>query len=513
MSQQAPAGGARSTVAVTAARRAAVVATVHSRADATSAALRRLPAGVAGVEVRADLAGDLDPVQLRRHAPGQLIYALRSRRYGGGGTDPPPRRWARLLAAARAYDIVDLEADHDLVPEVLAGIPADRRRICWYGADTDVDGLRRRFDRMARVPAALYQLAPQGGSFPAALAPLRLLASLGRDDVTGFGTAPAAAFSRVLAPWLGAPVVYGDRAGPTVAQLVTDYPFPDLPQLEGLYGIVGRSLHTSLFLRMVNAGFRDLSLPGLFLPLVVPDPADFQTQFWPAVAAGSLDELGLPLRALTVAVPYKPAAFTVAAQADPQARAAEAANLLLRQGTTGGRWRAVTTDGSAVLAALLHKAPRALASAGVDSTAAGGAVRASAGVAVIGCGAAGRAAATALAGAGASVTLVNRGVARGRSAAAQLGLPFVPLAAFQPGRYSVFVNATPVTDRPLFDLDGAPPGAAVADFVCPAGTTALVTAARERGMTTIDGREVLMYEVRQQFRLMTGEAMPASIHY
>ncbi|MGH3681837.1 MAG: type I 3-dehydroquinate dehydratase, partial [Natronosporangium sp.] len=331
---------------------AAVVATVEDRAAATGAALRRLPAGVAWLEVRADRTGDLDPGQLRRHVSGQLVYSLRSRRYGGRDADPPPSRRARLLAAASGYDIVDLEADHDLVPDVLAGVPADRRRISWHGDETDLNGLRSQFDRMVRVPAALYLLAPQAGSFPAALTPLRLLASLGRDDVTAFATGPAAAFSRVLAPWLGAPVVYGSPAGPTVEQLVTDYPFPRLPRLAQLYGIVGRSLHTSLFVRLVNAALRELSLPGLCLPFLVPDIADFQRRFWPAIATGSLDTLGFPLRALTVAAPYKPAAFAAAALADPSARSAQAANLLLREGKPGQRWRAATTDGSAMLAAL-----------------------------------------------------------------------------------------------------------------------------------------------------------------
>ena len=478
-------------------RRATVVATVHSRSGATAAALAGLPTGVTGIEVRADLTGDLNPHQLRRHGCGQLTYSLRSRRYGGHSAEAPVTRRTRLLAAARGYDLVDLEADHDLVPEVLAGIPAQQRRICWYGDETDLTGLRTRFERMARVPAALYLLAPRAGSFPAALVPLRLLASLGRNDVTAFGTGPVAAFSRVLAPWLGAPVVYGNPAGPTTDQLLTDYPFPELPSLASIGGIVGRSLHTSLFLRLINAAFQELSIPSLFLPFVVPGADEFHDRFWPAVRSGYLDELGLPLHALTVAAPYKPAAFAAATLADPQARAAQAANLLLRQPARqpGGRWRAATTDGSAVLAALLDAGPVA----GLPA-------------AVVGCGDAGRAAASALSDAGARVTLVNRSTSRGRFAASRLGLPFVPLSAFDPGRYGVLVHATPLDNRLPFPLDNVPAGAIVADFVCAAATTALVAAARSRGLTTIDGQQVLAQEVKQQFRLMTGRRVPASVY-
>jgi 3-dehydroquinate dehydratase/shikimate dehydrogenase len=493
--QLAPAGAARTAGGE---RRAALVAMVESRAGATGAGLRHLPAGVTGLEVRADLSGDLDPGELRARFSGQLTYALRSQRYGGRSADPPPLRRARLLAAARGYDLVDLEADHDLVPEVLAGIPAHRRRISWYGGDADLGELRRRFDQLARVPAALYLLAPRARSLAAALAPLRLLATLGRQDITAFGTGPAATFSRVLAPWLGAPVVYGSRQGPTVDQLVTDYPFPELPRLESLCGIVGR-LQTPLFLRRVNAAFRERSVPSLLLPITAPDLADFRPPGWPAVAGGLLDELGVPLRALTVAAPYKPAAFAAAALADPPARAARAANLLLREGPLdrpGQRWRATITTGSAVRAALLDAGPLA----GVP-------------VAVVGCGAAGRAAAFALSGAGARVTLVNRGVPRGRRAAAELELPFVPLAGFDPGRYPVLVHATPAADQPPFELDDVAPGTTIADFVCGAGTSALVAAARRRGLTAIDGRDILAQEVRHQLQLMAGRPDTVPAHH
>lgn len=496
MTEQLSPAGITRPAGPAAGRQAAVVATLQSRAEATSVALRRLPTSVTGVEIRADLTGDLDPSDLRRHIPGQLIYSLRSRRYGGRSADPLSSRPARLLAAARGYDVVDLEADHDLVPEVLTGIPAQQRRISWYGGETDLDGLCRQVDRMVRTPAALYLLAPHAGSFPTALTPLRLLVALGRDDVTAFGTGPAASFSRVLAPWLGAPVVYGSQSGPTVQQLVTDYPLPSLPRLEALYGIVGRSLKTSLFTQLVNQALQDLSLPGLFLPFLAPDLVDFQTRFWPAIEAGWPDELGLPLRALTVAAPYKPAAFTAAALADPQAQAAQAANLLLREGTRGGRWRAATTDGTALLAALLDTAQVA----GVP-------------VAVIGCGAAGRAAAFALSGAGARVTLVNRSGSRGSAAASELGLPFVPLAEFQPGRYPVLVHATSIDDRLPFHLDDVPAGSTIADFVCAAGPTALAMAARQRGIATVDGQAVVAQEVRHQFQMMTGQPLPESVHY
>lgn len=480
------------------ARRATVVASLRNRADATRAALRSLPDAVSALEIRADLAGDLDPRALRGDLPGQLIYSLRSRRYGGRDAGHAPARRARLLAAARDYDVVELEADHDLVPEVLAGIPPRQRRICWYGPEANLSKLRTEFARMVRVPAALYLLAPQAGSVPAALAPLQLLVSLNRDDVTAFGTGPAASFSRILAPFLGAPVAYGDPAGPTAEQLVTDYRFPDLPRLEGIYGFVGRS-PLPRYLRLMNIALQKLALPSRFVPFVVPDPADFETRFWPAIAAGALDELGLPLGGLTVARPHKPAAFAAAAMADPQGQAARAANYLVREpvsGSPGSRWRAVITNGSAVLAALCDRGPVA----GVP-------------VAVVGCGAAGRATAFVLSGAGARVTLANRGSPRGELASSELGLPYVPLAELRPEQYAVLVHATPVYEQIPFELSNLAGDATVVDFVCANRTTALVAATQRRSLTTIDGPELVLQEARHHFQLATGQPFPASVDW
>jgi 3-dehydroquinate dehydratase / shikimate dehydrogenase len=456
--------------------------------------LDRLPASVSHLEVRADLAGDLEPAALRRHFPGRLIYSLRSVWHGGGCADPPHARRRRLAAAAAAgYDLVDLEAGHDLVPEVLDRVPASRRRISWHGGPLDLALLRAQFTWMAEVPARMYLLAPAVGSAIEALVPLRLLAQVGRDDVTAFGAGPAGTWSRLLAPWLGAPVVFGrlgphrDPGVPTVDQLVTDYPFPALPPLRRLYGIVGQSVQTSLSPRLHNLAYRELDIPGLFLPFHVPDRATFLTRYWPGIATG-LDRLGIPLAGLTVTAPLKEVALSIADSASPTARTAGAANALVGR---AGRWQAETTDASAI-GALLRRVGVPL-----DRCRA----------AVIGCGGAGRAAAVALLAGGAEVVMVNRGGGRGRLAGELLGLPYVPLETFTPDGWSVIVHATPVgTDLPL-DIAGLDDDTVVIDLVYGPSSTSLVATARLRGLRVIDGWDVLSTEVAHQFRLMTGRTM------
>ncbi len=442
------------------------------------------------LEVRADLFGEVDPSRLRRRVNGRLVYCLRSRDQGGRFEGSPEVRRARLLAAAEHYDVVDLEADHDLVPDLLARIPAHRRRISWHGTAAGQGVFHERFDRMAAVRAALYLLTTAVSRAEQAMAPLRFLRDLGRSDVTAFGTGAAGVWSRVLAPWLGAPIVFGrvdgdDPEVPTVEALVTDYGFPHLPPLSAVYGIVGRSVLASASPRVHNAGYRALGIPALYLPFQV---ADFGT-FWDEVAGTGLTALGLPLRAATVVSPHKEAALATAGTAGPAARGSGAANSLVRRGSC---WHADTSNSPAITGAL----------AGVDIAVAGRRA------AVIGCGGAGRAAALALAGSGADLVLVGRDRRRGRAVAEMLGVGFTPLDEFRVEGCSLLVHATPVRDRVPFEAAELPDDAAVVDMAYGPTETAVAGAARERGLTVVDGWDVLLADAACQFRFMTGRHIP-----
>src|SRR2546430_1643067 len=216
-------------------RTCAIVATLTTAVWTEGRELRALRGTASGLEIRADLTGDLNPDTLRAHIDGELIYCLRSVASGGAFTGNSDERSRRLLAAAQNYDLIDLEADRDLTEELLAAIPPHRRRICWYGSGRDRDGLAAVFARMSRYPARLYVLAPEATTVEQAMAPLHLLKLLGRTDVTAFASGELGGCSRLLAPWLGAPVVFGGLGHNgahgllTIERLLHDYPFPALP--------------------------------------------------------------------------------------------------------------------------------------------------------------------------------------------------------------------------------------------------------------------------------------------
>lgn len=452
------------------------------------------------LEVRADLVGDLDPAPLRRVFPGKLLYTLRSRAEGGAIEVSPERRKRRLIDAASCYDLVDLEMARDLTPDVLRAIPAARRVVSWHGPVSTLEALQGTFRRMAAVEALLYKLVPAAVQAGDELAALLFLRKLERRDVIAFCTGLPGAWTRLVAPRIGAPVVYGalgEVAGapgqPAIRRLVEDFGLPDLPPVEALFGVVGNPISHSLSPRIHNAAYRELGIPALFLPFHAASFGDFWLE---VVESGALEEIGLPLRGLAVTTPYKEAALAVAGAESPRAGLIGAANTLV---WNQGVWEAEATDPEGVVVPLRD---RGIA---IEGRAA----------AVAGTGGAGRSAAAGLDGAGARVTLFNRGAERGLQASSLLGLPFVPLAELDPSEFDILVNATSLGRKegePLpFAVDALRPGAVVIDMVYGMAPTPLLRAAAERGAVTVDGREVLVDQAAGQFRMMTGRELPMAL--
>ena len=464
------------------------------------------------LEVRADRVGDLDADWLRERFPGRLLYTLRSRAEGGEFEGSRERRRPRLTESTAGYDLIDFEGDRDLGDDLLDAIPAERRLISWHGAPADLAALRARFEHLARTPAAFYKLVPTALHSGEELAPLALLAELGRSDVVAFAAGSSGAWTRLVAPRLGGPLVYA-AAGETPAApgqlaletLRTDYGLPELAPARRLYGVVGRPALRSLSPRLHNAAYRALGIPALYVPFDVEHFGDFWLE---VVETELLERIGLPLGGLSVTTPHKEVAFAVAGATSPLAQRLQAANTLTPR---GGVWEGESTDAEGVLEALRAN--------GVEPRGRR--------VAVIGCGGAGRAAALGLAVAGAEVVLANRGPERGMAAARSLGLPFVPLAELGEARtagapagalagsFEIYVHATPVGRRSADELPlpvaRLAPNAVVVDLVYGDAPTPLVVEARRRGLQAIDGREVLLYQAIPQFRAMTGSNLPVEL--
>ena len=449
--------------------------------------LTALPDSVEWLEVRADRVGDIDPDWLRSHFPGRLLYSFRT-------TDEDSRR-THLEKAARFYDRIELQAETDLSAELLQQIPPEKRVVSWYGNVNELHELERRFEHMSSTPAAVYKVVTSPSTIAEEFLPLFLLKSLGRDDTIAFSTGPLGFWNRVVALQLGSPCIYGCAGKdsivdmePSIRKLIDDYNLPALKPVKEIFAIVGNPIFHSLSPRLHNASYRSMDHPALFVPLRVESFVEFWTHF---VLTRKLDSLGMPINGMTVSSPHKEEALIKAKTVSAMAQQAEAANILVRN---NGWWNADTTD------------PDVIYTAARDRSVPVREKRA----AVIGCGGAGRAIAAALAHSGAGVTLINRGAERGEHAASLLRLPYIPLRDFDAEGYDIVVNATPVgrdSDEVPFEVERLSGDAVVIDLVYGSKPTPLVGTTRARQQIAIDGRDVLVAQVRHQFRMMTGKEM------
>ena len=466
--------------------RPSLIATLFDPPSPDGAELTALPDSVEWLEVRADRTGDIDPAWLRDHFKGRLLYSFRNQ---GSALD----RSERLKTAGRFYDQIELEIETDTSEELLRTVPVEKRLLSWYGRVNDLSQLNDRFTQLSSIPAAAYKIVTTAETITEEFLPLSLLKSLNRTDTIAFSLGPLGFWNRLVALHLGSPAIFGRVAGdsaaemePSVAKLIADYGLPEVRLAHELFAIIGNPIFHSLSPRLHNASYRALNHPALFVPLRVHSFAEFWREF---VISRKLDQFGIPINGMTVASPHKEEAVQTAKTVSGMVQQTEAANILVRN---NGWWTADTTDPDIVYSVSV-KEKRA---------------------AVIGCGGAGRAIAAALVKSGAGVTLINRGAERGEHAAALLGLPYIPLREFDAEGFDIVVNATPVgrdTDEAPFEVEQLNNAAVVIDLVYGSRPTPLVDTTRARQQLAIDGRDVLVTQVSQQFRLMTGKDMPVDL--
>jgi shikimate dehydrogenase len=199
-------------------------------------------------------------------------------------------------------------------------------------------------------------------------------------------------------------------------------------------------------------------------------------------------------RGCNVTMPLKLDALILADEASDRAVAAGAANLLLRkdQSVLAGN-----TDVGAILDLL---GPRLQQRAGATIT-------------LLGNGGAARAVLVALRMLGQSrVRIQARDLGEAYKLAVEFGLEMEPQRFDAPVASEGLVNATPLgmAGFPPFTLDLSliPPGGWVLDMVTDPAETALVQAARRRGLDAIDGLAMLVEQAAASFMLLFGHEAP-----
>lgn len=243
---------------------------------------------------------------------------------------------------------------------------------------------------------------------------------------------------------------------------------------------------------MQEAAFAKAALDWRYLAIEVP-PGQ--------LAAAVQGARSMGFRGFNCTIPHKVAVIPLLDELSESASIIGAVNTVRRD---GDRWLGENTDGKGFLRGLTHDAGRDPRGARVLLLGAGGAARAIATELL-------------LAGAG-HITVLNRTPERGAAMVADLAARTGGSISFERWKdvhaagadVDLLVNATsiglfPDTDAmPAIDLSSAPNHCLVCDAVFNPPTTRLLAAARERGLATLDGLSMLVYQGVIGFQLWTG---------
>jgi shikimate dehydrogenase len=340
---------------------------------------------------------------------------------------------------------------------------------------------------MAALSTAWLKIVPAAPAPAPAVTAVRELLTLAAGDgraLACFASGRRGSLTRLLAPAWGSLATYGSM-GPGSATGEGQLPASEMLSVHDVLGVgratrlvalVGGAVGSSPSPAMHDAAYRAAGLDARYLPIEAERFEDVLPLCGPEGSIG--------LAALAVTIPFKHEAFARCASADDLSRAARAVNTVRIE---PGGWAGHNTDGPAVVELVRRRLDPAGAA-----------------VAVVGAGGLARAAAAALAAAGARVTLYGRSPARTAAAAAELGLAAGSLADLPRAAWRVLVQATPAGAEGQELLpDEALRGELVVEALY-GKETPLLRAARRRGVAAIDGLELLAAQAVRQCALMTG---------
>lgn len=251
-----------------------------------------------------------------------------------------------------------------------------------------------------------------------------------------------------------------------------------------IYGVVADPVAHSKSPEIHNRAFQARRLDAVYLPFRVPQPFFGD---WMKLA------LELPVSGFSVTIPHKQRVMRYLDKVDPLARRIGAVNTVWRK---AGKWRGTNTDAEGVLKPLSRHIRPAHAS-----------------VLIAGYGGGARAAAIALADAGAKVSITGRDPQKAQMLARAANGEMLPLTEASRRHFDVLVHATsvgmhPDTEACLFEKEI--PAEIVFDMVYNPRETRLLQRAKQQGRTVIYGSEMLIEQAASQFEIWTGETAPRS---
>ena len=296
--------------------------------------------------------------------------------------------------------------------------------------------------------------------------------------------------ARILALRQGSALTYapiGEATAPgqvSLGALKHLYRAHELTRHTRVYGVVGNPVGHSLSPLMHNTGFVVRKVDAVYLPFLVNDLRDFLK---------AVPELGI--RGFSVTIPHKQAILKHLKECEPLAAEIGAVNTVVVQ--RDGSLLGSNTDYVGILRALEKK----MRLAGSR-------------VLIFGAGGVARAAAFALAKAGADVLIRARREKAARELAKAVGGETVPRRALRSESFDAIVNANPIGMHPHHRISPLSPRELncqlVMDLINRPQKTQLLKLAARQGITTVAGVEMFIPQGVAQWELWTGQRAPES---
>ena len=469
----------------------AAAETAARMAKHVSRALRETPT----VELRLDwLKNDRERQRLLRwlgknHRPGGQLIATCRRRIGGGrfaGSARTELRWLRLAGEAGCqWCDVEVETLRELpgrslrgrgLPKVLLSVHDFRR----------TPALRGVISQAACREADAVKVAMRVRSIADSLRLLRFARRSRNTVVVPMGQVGLPA--RLLALREGSQLAYAPMDGATAPGQVSLhdskhlYRAQELTRQTRVFGVIGNPIEHSLSPVLHNSGFMARGIDAVYLPFLVRDLADFLK---------AVPELGI--RGFSVTLPHKAAILKHLQECDALADDIGAVNTVTvrRDGALYGS----NTDYRGVLEAL-EKRVRLRGSR----------------VLIFGAGGSARAAAFALARAGASVSICARREHAARQLARAVGGESLPRRSLASQWFDALLNTTPVG---MFPHAAISPLSArelncriVMDLIYRPEETLLLKLARQKGLATLSGVDMFLAQGIAQWELWMKRRAP-----
>jgi 3-dehydroquinate dehydratase/shikimate dehydrogenase len=428
--------------------------------------------------------------------PEATVIATCRRVVNGGKFKGSAAAQLELLtkAAATGFQLVDLELQ---TAEILkAGELAELKDkvgvILSYHDFKATKKLEDAFAGMKKYPADFYKVVSTATTLYDNVQMMKFLqAHSAQYEMVGICMGEQGIISRVLGVRAGSIFTFGSatRGEETAAGQVTASELRDTYRIEmvdaatQVYGVAGDPISHSMSPIMMNTAFRRETVNAVYL----------------ALHAKTLKDLlacvkDIPLRGLSITMPYKQDITEVLSNSDALTRQIGACNTVVR--AQDGKLYGFNTDVAGVVVPLEQRMTLQGAK-----------------ILVVGAGGVARAAAFGLKNKGAEVFIANRTAENGQTLARQAKAKYMKRTDLTKSSFDVIINATPLgmgsnRQSPLEDKELNTKY--LFDLVYVPAETKLMKMARTRNIEVIPGLEMFVQQGARQFEIWTGKPAPVA---